>query len=117
MIPFPETLTCECLSFTGYSVGSWEISGLGQGQLEQWNDGEGGEVSQDRLHAAHAVDPHQVLLPEAEYGGRQEGEDLHGVVGEDEVPEIEELGGREVARKSPHDPPGVIILLCFKFEK
>ena len=52
-------------------------SGLGQGQLEQWNYGEGGEVSQDRLHAAHAVDPHQVLLPEAEDGGSQEWEDLH----------------------------------------
>ena len=112
LIPFPETLTCESLSFTGYSVGRWEIegSGLGEGQLEKGNDGEGGEVRQDRLHAAHAVDPHQVLLPEAEYGGGQEREDLHGVVCQDQVPQIQKLGGREVAGKTSHDPPYVIIL-------
>ena len=111
-IPFPETLTCECSSFTGYSVGRWEEpSGLGQGQLQQGNYGQGGEVRQHRLHPAHAVHPHQVLLSEAEDGGGQEWEDLHGVVGQDQVPQIQQLRGREVARESSHDPPGRNIVL------
>ena len=47
-------------------------------------------------------------IPEAEDGGGQEREHLHRVVRKDEVPEVEQLAGREVAREATHNPPSIL---------
>ena len=47
-------------------------------------------------------------IPEAEDRGGQEREHLHRVVRKDEVPEVKQLAGREMAGETTHNPPSII---------
>ena len=44
------------------------------------------------------------FLSKAEYGGGQEGQQLQRIVGNDQVPEVQQLSWWKVAGESPHDP-------------
>ena len=82
-----------------------------QGEHEERDDGQRGEVGQHRLHPRRSRHLHQVVPPETvkdrdtvldfdlisnlillpQYRGGKQREDLHGVVGEQQVPQVEQL--------------------------
>ena len=57
-----------------------------QSQLKERNNWQRREVSEDSLHPSDVVDSQEIVFAEAEDGGCQEREDLHGVIGQHKIP-------------------------------
>lgn len=65
------------------------IGRLFERQLQERHNEQRWKIREDGFEALQVVHQHQVVLPEADDGRSQEGEDLQGVVGQDQVPEVE----------------------------
>ena len=55
-------------------------------KLEERNNWQRGKVSEDSLYSGDVVDSQKIVLAEAEDGGCEEREDLHGVISQYEIP-------------------------------